>query len=146
MRPIDVLLVEDNPGDVVLTRRAFEDSKVLVALHVVTDGQQALDFVRKEGSYTDAPRPDLILLDINLPRVDGFEVLQELKDTEAFRDIPIVMLTSSEQDRDILRSYKSHANSYIAKPPTLGGLASAVQDLSQYWFALVRRPEGPTPE
>jgi CheY-like chemotaxis protein len=140
---VDILLVEDNPGDVLLTKKAFERSRLLNRLHVVSDGEAALDFIHQRGVHKQAPRPALILLDINLPKVDGHEVLQEIKATPSLRQIPIVMLTSSEAPEDVTASYEAHANSYVTKPPTLSDLTNAVRELEDYWFALVKRPESP---
>jgi CheY-like chemotaxis protein len=116
LTPIDVLLVEDDEGDVLMTREAFDFYKIRNTLHVVSDGEQALQFLHRAGPYEDAPRPGLILLDVNLPRVSGFEVLTELKKDPALLDVPVVMLTTSQAEEDILRSYKLHANAYVSKP------------------------------
>ena len=116
LKPVDVLLVEDDEGDVLMTREAFEFYKIRNPLHVVTDGEQALQFVRRTGPFTDAPRPGLILLDLNLPRLNGLEVLAELKQDPELLLIPVVMLTTSKAEEDILRSYKLHANAYVSKP------------------------------
>ncbi|MGH1343966.1 MAG: response regulator [Nannocystales bacterium] len=140
VRAAEILLVEDNPGDILLTRKAFKSSKVLNTLHVVTDGRSALEFLRRQGKFPDAPRPDLILLDINLPGLDGHEVLAAIKDDDELCQVPVVMLTSSEQERDISASYRHHANSYICKPPSLAGLSSVLNTLQDYWFAVVRLP------
>ena len=113
---ITVLLVEDSPGDVRLTREAFKDAKVHINLQVASDGAEAMDFLNREGKYADAPRPDLILLDLNLPKKDGREVLEEIKESPALKSIPVVILTTSASDADILRSYRLHANCYITKP------------------------------
>jgi len=118
---IDVLLVEDSPGDVRLTREAFKDAKVHVNLHVASDGAEALAFLRREGEYAGVPRPDLILLDLNLPKKDGREVLAEIKESSTLRSIPVVILTTSASEEDILRSYMLHANCYITKPVDLDG-------------------------
>lgn len=138
---VDILLVEDNAGDVLLTKKAFERSRLPNRLHVVTDGEAALDFIHQRGVHESAPRPALILLDINLPKVDGHEVLQEIKATPSLRQIPIVMLTSSDAQEDIRACYESHANSYVTKPPTLQDLTDAVRELEDYWFTLVKRSE-----
>lgn len=138
--PVDILLVEDNEGDILLARKAFERTKVLNALHVVRDGEAALDFLNQRGEHADAPRPDLVLLDINLPKLDGHEVLAEIKASPDLRRIPVVMLTSSDRPSDIEASYAAHANSYITKPPDLSKLAEAVKSLEEYWFVLVKRP------
>src|SRR3954454_19589342 len=114
--PVQILLVEDSPGDVRLTQEALRDAKIANELHVTSDGEQAMRFLRREGEHLDAPRPELILLDLNLPRKDGREVLEELKADEDLRRIPVIVLTTSVADRDILRSYDLHVNCYIAKP------------------------------
>ena len=119
---IDVLLVEDDPGDVLMTREAFEEHKLRNNLHVVNDGVEAVEFLRREGRYADAPRPGLILLDLNLPRKDGREVLAEIKADESLRAIPVVVLTTSEAEEDVLRSYDLHANAYVTKPVDFGAL------------------------
>ena len=137
-RPVEILLVEDNPGDVLLTKRAFAKSKISNTLHVAIDGAEALDFLRRRGRFEDAVRPDLILLDINLPKVDGHELLTQIKADESLRKIPVVMLTSSQSDKDISKAYGAYANSYISKPPSLDELVEAVQGLENYWFQLVR--------
>ena len=113
---IDVLLVEDDPGDVLMTREAFEDNKVATRLQVVADGVSALAFLRKEGEHADAPTPDLVRLDLNLPRMDGREVLEAMKSDEKLRSIPVVVLTTSEAEEDVVRSYSLHANAYVTKP------------------------------
>lgn len=140
LQAAEILLVEDNPGDILLTRKAFEASQILTSLHVVTDGTAALEFLRRQGGHAEAPRPDLVLLDINLPGLDGHEVLAAIKADEDLCQIPVVMLTSSDHDRDVTTSYRNHANSYICKPPTLGGLIKALNSLQEYWFAVVRLP------
>ena len=143
MKPVEILLVEDNPGDVLLTRKAFERSKIANTLSVVTDGHEALEYLYRRGEYADAARPDLVLLDINLPRVSGQEVLETVKQDPVLCTIPVVMLTSSDRELDVLAAYASHANSYVSKPPDLRQLADAVSGLEQYWFMLVRRPKQP---
>ncbi len=140
---VDILLIEDNPGDVLLTKKAFERSRLPNRLHVVSDGEAALDFIHQRGAHENAPRPALILLDINLPKVDGHEVLREIKGTPNLRQIPIVMLTSSDAKEDVAASYEAHANSYVTKPPSLHDLTEAVRELEDYWFTLVKRPGAP---
>jgi CheY-like chemotaxis protein len=140
LRPIDILLVEDDPGDVLLTKEAFSYHKVRNALSVVNDGEQALAFLRKEGPYADAPRPDLILLDLNLPRVDGFEVLREVKDDPELRVIPVVILTTSEAEQDILRGYNLHANAYITKPVDFDQFTRVVRQIDEFFFTVVKLP------
>jgi two-component system, chemotaxis family, response regulator Rcp1 len=139
-RPAEILLVEDNPGDVELTRVALEDAKLLNTLHVVPDGVAALEFLRRQGAYADAPRPDLILLDLNLPKKDGREVLAEIKHDEALRIIPVIVLTTSKTDEDVLRSYKLNANCYVTKPVDFNGFASVVRSIQDFWFSVVVLP------
>ncbi|TDE18905.1 response regulator [Actinomadura sp. 6K520] len=139
-RPIEVLLVEDDPGDVLLTVEAFEHNKVNNSLHVVNDGEQAMAFLRREGEYPDAPRPDLILLDLNLPRRDGREVLEEIKRDESLRRIPVVVLTTSEADEDILRSYNLHANAYVTKPVDFDQFISVVRRIDDFFVTVVKLP------
>ncbi len=137
---IDVLLVEDDEGDVLMTKEAFEYHKIRNKLHVVTDGEQALQFVRREGQYADAPRPGLILLDVNLPRVSGLEVLAELKKDPDLLVIPVVILTTSQADEDILRSYQLHANAYVSKPVDFDHFIAAIRQIDDFFMALVRLP------
>jgi chemotaxis family two-component system response regulator Rcp1 len=137
---IQILLVEDNPGDVRLTIEALRDAKVANQLHHVANGEEAMEFVRREGSYHDAPRPDLILLDLNLPRKDGREVLQELKSDPQLRRIPVIVLTTSSAERDILQSYDLHANCFITKPLDFSEFISAVRSIQHFWLAIVRLP------
>jgi CheY-like chemotaxis protein len=140
MKPIDILLVEDNPGDARLTREALQQSKVRNQLHHARDGEEALAFLRREGRFADAPAPDMILLDLNLPRRDGREVLEEIKNDPRLVHIPVVILTSSEAEEDILRSYRLHANCFITKPVDLEQLTKVVQGIEQFCFTLVRLP------
>jgi CheY-like chemotaxis protein len=140
VRPIDILLAEDNPGDVDLTLDSFEQLDVPNRLHVVSDGVEALAFVRQEGTYQAAPRPDLILLDLNLPRKDGREVLADLKEDDRYKTIPIVVLSSSEAEADILTSYALHANCYLTKPLDLGGFTKIVRGIESFWLGLVKLP------
>jgi two-component system response regulator len=137
---IEVLLVEDSPGDVRLTREAFKNAKVHVNLHVAADGTEAMAFLWGEGKYVDAPRPDLILLDLNLPKKDGREVLKEIKETPALKSIPVVILTTSASDVDILRSYLLHANCYITKPVDLSGFLNVVKSIDNFWLSVVKLP------
>ena len=139
-RPIEVLLVEDNPGDVRLTMEAMRESKVLVNLSVAPDGEEALAFLRKEGTHQGAPRPDLILLDLNLPRKDGREVLAEIKVDTDLRRIPVVVLTTSRAEEDILRTYNLHANCFITKPVDLDQFLTVVGSIGEFWFSVVRLP------
>ncbi len=139
-RPIDVLLVEDDPDDVFLTRQAIERNKLHLELHVVADGVDALAYLRHEGEFADADRPDLILLDLNLPRVDGRAVLEEIKADPKLRDIPVVVLTTSQAEEDVLRSYHLHANCYVTKPIDLDQFRKVVTDIENFWFTVVRLP------
>jgi len=137
---IDVLLVEDDPGDVLLIREAFEDNKVHNRLHVVSDGVEAIDFLRKEGENGQAPTPDLILLDLNLPRMDGREVLAEIKADEDLRQIPVVVLTTSKAEEDVLRSYKLHANAYVTKPVDFERFIEVVRQIDEFFVTVVKLP------
>ena len=140
VRPFEVLLVEDNPGDVLLTQEALAEAKLHLTLSVVTDGVDALDFVYRRGAYADAPRPDLILLDLNMPRKDGREVLEEIKADQALRGIPVVVLTTSQAEQDIVRSYTLHANAYVTKPVDLDQFITIVHAINQFWFTIVTLP------
>jgi chemotaxis family two-component system response regulator Rcp1 len=140
-RPVEILLVEDNPGDVRLTREALKDAKVLNNLSVVGDGEAALDFLHRRGKYAAAPRPDLILLDLNLPRKDGREVLEEIKKDDSLMVIPVVVLTTSKAEEDVVRSYKLHANCYIPKPVDFNRFMEVVRQLENFWLAVVRLPQ-----
>lgn len=139
-RPADLLLVEDNPGDVRLTREALKSHKLKNTLHVVPDGEAALAFLRREAPYETAPRPDLILLDINLPRKDGREVLSEIKSAPLLRSIPVVVITSSESEQDILKSYNLNANCYVTKPVNLDQFIKVVQSINDFWLSIVKLP------
>jgi two-component system, chemotaxis family, response regulator Rcp1 len=139
-RSIEVLLVEDNPGDVRLTREALKEGKVFNNLSVAKDGEEALAFLRREGPYASAPRPDVILLDLNLPRRDGREVLEAIKADRALRTIPVVILTSSEAERDIARAYELNANCYITKPVDLDQFITVVKSIEDFWFTVVKLP------
>ncbi|MQS06718.1 response regulator [Streptomyces sp. IF17] len=138
--PIDVLLVEDDPGDELMTREAFEDNKIGNTLHVVRDGEEALDFLYRRGAHPDAPRPDLILLDLNLPKYDGRQVLQQIKSDAELAHIPVVVLTTSAAEEDILRSYKLHANAYVTKPVDLDQFIAAVRQIDDFFVQVVRLP------
>jgi CheY-like chemotaxis protein len=140
-RLVNVLLVEDDEGDVLMTREAFEFYKVRNPLHVVSDGEQALQFVRRTGRYADAPRPGLILLDVNLPRVSGLEVLAQLKQDPEFRLIPVVILTTSQAEEDILRSYSLHANAYVSKPVDFEQFMAAIRQIDDFFLKLVQLPQ-----
>ena len=139
-RLVNVLLVEDDEGDVLMTREAFEFYQVRNPLHVVSDGEQALQFVRRTGAYADAPRPGLILLDVNLPRVSGLEVLAQLKQDPEFRPIPVVILTTSQAEEDILRSYRLHANAYVSKPVDFEQFMTAIRQIDDFFLKLVQLP------
>ncbi len=139
-QPIDVLLVEDNPGDQDLTREAFKQGRIANTLHVVADGEQAMAFLRGEGEYANQNRPDLILLDLNLPRKDGREVLAEIKQDESLRRIPVVVLTTSDAESDVLESYRLCANAYMTKPVDFISFISAIQKLEEFWLSVVRLP------
>jgi CheY-like chemotaxis protein len=140
-RPIDILLVEDDPGDVLITSEALDHSKVTNTLATVEDGEQALAYLRKEGKYADATRPDLILLDLNLPRRDGREVLAEIKADPELRRIPVVVLTTSSAEEDILRSYDLHANAYVSKPVDFERFVDVVRQVDEFFFTVVRLPD-----
>jgi CheY-like chemotaxis protein len=139
-QPIEVLLVEDDPGDVLLIREAFDDNKVHNNLNVVSDGEQALQFLRRQGEHADALRPDLVLLDLNLPRKDGREVLAEVKQDPELRTIPIVVLTTSEAEEDVLKSYQLHANAYVTKPVDFERFVSIVRQIDDFFLSVVRLP------
>jgi CheY-like chemotaxis protein len=139
-QPIEVLLVEDDPGDVLLIREAFAFNKVHNNLNVVSDGEQALSYMRQEGEWSDALRPDLVLLDLNLPRKDGREVLAEAKGDPALRTIPIVVLTTSEAEEDVLKSYELHANAYVTKPVDFERFVSIVRQIDDFFVSVVRLP------
>jgi two-component system response regulator len=140
-QPIEILLVEDNPGDVELTKEALEGAKVCNRLHVVDDGAKALDFLVKKGEYADVPRPDLILLDLNLPKKDGREVLTQIKADPLLADIPVVVLTTSQAEEDILRAYKLHANCYITKPVDFKQFLVVVKAIEDFWLTVVKLPK-----
>ncbi|WP_107655436.1 response regulator [Nocardia suismassiliense] len=139
-QPIDILLVEDDPGDELMTREAFEDNKIGNTLHVAHDGQEALDFLYRQGEYAEAPRPDLILLDLNLPRYDGRQVLERIKADPDLSHIPVVVLTTSAAEEDILRSYKLHANAYVTKPVDLDQFVAAIKHIDDFFVQVVRLP------
>ena len=139
-KPIEVLLVEDDPGDVLMIREAFADNKLNNRLTVVSDGEQASDLLHRRGAYTDAVRPDLILLDLNLPRKDGREVLAEIKSNKALRCIPVVILTTSEAEEDVLRSYELHANAYVTKPVDFDSFIKVVRQIDHFFVTVVKLP------
>jgi len=137
-KPIEILLVEDNPGDVRLTKEALKDARVGNNLHVTMDGVEALAFLRKQGKHASAPRPDLILLDLNLPKKNGREVLEEIKAEDALRHIPVVILTTSQAEQDVVESYRLRANAYVTKPVDLDQFLRAVGSIEQFWLEIVK--------
>lgn len=139
-KPIEVLLVEDDPGDTLMIKEAFEDNKVRNTLTCVADGVEALEYLRREGQYADAPRPDLVLLDLNLPRKDGREVLAEIKGDDALSTIPVVVLTTSAAEEDVLRSYKLHANAYVTKPVDFERFIEVVRQIDEFFVTVVKLP------
>ena len=141
--PIEVLLVEDSPGDVRLTQEAFRDANKSIRLHVASDGVEAMAFLRREGRHGNAPRPDLILLDLNLPKMDGREVLAQIKADESLKTIPTVILTTSEEKADIAKSYQLQANCYLTKPVQLEAFESLVRSINDFWLTTVRLPRRP---
>ena len=140
MKAIEILLVEDSPTDALLTKRALADARLINRLHHVEDGTQALAFLRREPPFAGVPRPDLILLDLNLPKMDGREVLKEIKTDEELKIIPVVVLTTSRAEQDVLRSYRLHANCYITKPVDFDSFTDAISTLEKFWFAVVTLP------
>ena len=141
--PIEILLVEDSPGDVRLTQEALRAAKVQNNLTIVSDGVEATSFLLRQGKYADAPRPDLVLLDLNLPKKSGREVLEEIKLDPSLKSIPVVILTTSAAEEDILRSYQLHANCYITKPVDLDQFLKVVKTIDNFWLAIVKLPSGP---
>jgi CheY-like chemotaxis protein len=139
-RAIDILLVEDDPGDELITREAFEHNKLKNRLHVAHDGEEGLDYLYRRGRFADAPRPDLILLDLNLPKYDGRQLLEKVKTDPDLANIPIVVLTTSSAEEDILRSYKLHANAYVTKPVDLDQFMRAVRQIDEFFVQVVRLP------
>ena len=140
-KTVEILLAEDNPGDVMLTKKALEQGKLANNLNVVTDGVETLAYLRQEGKYADKPRPDLVLLDLNMPRKDGQDVLKELQDDADLCRIPVVVLTSSESEEDIARSYELNANAYLTKPVDFDGFTEIVNRMENFWFKVVKLPE-----
>lgn len=136
-KAVEILLIEDSPSDVLLAKEALADTKIVNSLHEVTDGVEAMRYLRKEGPYTTAPRPDLILLDLNLPRKDGREVLAEIKSDESLKRIPVVVLTTSKSEADVMRAYGLHANCYIVKPLDFEQFAHVVRSVENFWFTVV---------
>ena len=141
-KAVEILLIEDNPGDVRLTVEALKESKIINNLNVVYDGIEALSYLQKEGIYKDKPRPDLIILDLNLPKKDGREVLGEIKSEDSLKQIPIVILTTSEAEEDIIKSYELHANCYITKPVNMEQFIKVVKSVGDFWFSIVMLPPG----
>lgn len=141
MRPLEVLLVEDNPGDVRLTQEAFKTGRAIKHLNVVPNGAEATDFLWRRGKYANAPRPDLILLDLNLPKKNGREVLAEIKADPELRRIPVMILTTSNADQDMFKAYNLHANCYITKPADLDQFMSVVRSIEHFWFSIVTLPD-----
>ena len=137
---IRILLVEDNPADADLTSEKLEQSKILHELFIAKDGVEAMSFLRREAPYQDVPRPDLVLLDLNLPKKDGREVLAEMKEDQKLRKIPVVVLTSSQAEEDVIKSYELHANAYVSKPVDLAGFGKIVKGIENFWFSVVRFP------
>ena len=138
--PVEILLVEDNPGDQELTREAFREGRIANTLHIVEDGEQAMQFLRGEGEYADKPRPDLVLLDLNLPRKDGREVLAEIKQDPILKTIPVIVLTTSNSEQDVLASYGHHANCYLTKPVDRDDFLDVIRRLEDFWLSVVRLP------
>ncbi|WP_117594049.1 response regulator [Haloprofundus halophilus] len=139
-RPAEILLVEDNPGDVRLTEEAFKQGQIENTLHVVTDGVEALDFLFKRGEHADAPCPDIVLLDLNLPRKDGDEVLEEIRSDADLAKIPVIVLTSSDAESDVVKSYELHANAYLTKPVDPAEFVETIQSFNSFWLSIVRLP------
>lgn len=142
MKAVEILLVEDNPGDADLAREALEGSKFNNILHVVDDGVKAMEFLRRKGQYAEKPRPDLILLDLNLPKKDGREVLAEIKSDDGLKRIPVVILTTSRAEEDVLKTYNLHANCFITKPIDLNQFLHVVRSIEEFWLSIVVLPNG----
>ena len=140
MKPIHILLVEDNEGDIFLVTEALEEGKIVNKISVAKDGKEAIDFLEKKGKYQNADRPDLILLDINLPKKNGFEVLEHIKAQKNLKQIPVIMLTTSSAEKDILMSYKNHANCYITKPVDVENFLKVVYSIENFWISIVTLP------
>jgi len=138
--PIEILLAEDNPGDVRLTEKALEHGKILNNLHVVNNGIEAMEFLQQEEEYADEPRPDLVLLDLNMPKMDGRDVLGEMRKDPSLRRIPVVVLTSSEAEEDVVKSYELNANAYLTKPVNFDGFVDIVGRIEDFWFSVVKMP------
>ena len=138
--PIEILLAEDNPGDVRLTEKALDHGNILNNLHVVNNGVEAIKYLRQEGEYADESHPDLVLLDLNMPKKDGREVLEDMKADPELRRIPVVVLTSSEAEEDVVRSYELNANAYLTKPVDFDGFVDIVKRIEDFWFSVVKMP------
>ncbi|MFB6121058.1 MAG: response regulator [Halobacteriaceae archaeon] len=138
--PVEVLLAEDNPGDAKLTQKAFDQGNILNNLHVVPDGVEAMRFLRQEGDHADKPRPDLVLLDLNMPRKDGWDVLEDLKSDPDLSRIPVIVLTSSEAEEDMVKSYELQANAYLTKPVDFQGFLEIVNGFEEFWLSVVKMP------
>lgn len=141
MKAIDILLVEDNPGDVRLIKEALKEGKIENNLDVVIDGEQALSFLYKKGDYLNVITPDLILLDLNLPKINGFEVLEKIKNDPQLKIIPVIVLTTSQSERDIIESYALHVNCYVSKPVEYDSFMTVVRSIENFWFTIVKLPE-----
>ena len=139
-RPAEILLIEDNPGDVELVHEALQSGKVVNRISVATDGEEALDFLKQVPGFENAPRPDLILLDLNIPKKNGFEVLSEIKDHPSVSSVPVVILTSSEAERDVVKSYNLHANCFISKPVDVDEFLAVVRSTGEFWLSIVKLP------
>ncbi len=139
-KPIEILLVEDNPADALIAREALSEAKLINTIHLAEDGVEALEFLHRQGKFAAAPRPDLILLDLNLPRKNGREVLAEIKEDEQLKSIPVVVLTTSSAEEDVLQSYKLHANCYVIKPVEFDRFVKAIQSIRHFWFSVVTLP------
>ncbi len=140
LKPVEILLVEDNPVDILITRQALQDGKVYNRLHVVEDGEEAMDFLHREGTFVQAPRPDVVLLDLNLPKKSGMEVLAEMRRDAELALIPVVVLTTSEAEADILESYQLHANCFITKPVDMEQFTEVIKKIEGFWFTIVKLP------
>jgi len=141
--PIEILLVEDNEPDVILTQEAFQDARIANNLHVTRDGVEAMAFLRREPPFQDAPTPDVVLLDINMPRLDGLSTLKAIREDPDLRTLPVIMLTTSDAETDVLRSYESFANAYIVKPISMDNFFSVIRTFEDFWFSVVRLPQVP---
>ncbi|MEX2601118.1 MAG: response regulator [Balneolaceae bacterium] len=144
MKPVHILLVEDNEGDILLITEALKDGRILNTISIAKDGEQAVDFLEKRGDFQNKHLPDLIILDINLPKINGHEVLEHIKKTEYLKQIPVIMLTTSSSEKDIVESYKHHANCYITKPVEVDEFLNAVTQIEQFWIQLIKLPTNVT--